>query len=91
MCALLICLPLVRSRLSHDFYEVFSGSKDMSLHGWRQLIEWSIDHSCMEPEMKIQIRSDWEARWQDFCEWIIAQHGHDADREWLSAWRATHR
>lgn len=36
-----------RSTLSHDFYQVFAGKSDMTLHGWRQLVEWSIEHSCL--------------------------------------------
>ncbi|KAH8888576.1 adenosine/AMP deaminase [Thozetella sp. PMI_491] len=71
---------LFRSRLSHDFYQVFAGSQDMSLHGWRQLIEWSFDHSCMEDDLKAQVRQDWEARWNDFCQWIVDTYQEDYRR-----------
>jgi adenosine deaminase CECR1 len=47
----------------------------MTLHGWRQLIEWSIEHSCMESELQKQIYTDWERRWDEFCEWIITEYG----------------
>lgn len=60
----------------------------MSLHGWRQLIEWSLDHSCMEPELQTRVRHDWERRWDTFCEWVIETYGHEAELAWLSTWRA---
>ncbi|KAK4166426.1 putative adenosine deaminase-related growth factor [Cladorrhinum sp. PSN259] len=56
-----------RSRLSHDFYQVMAGKSDMTLHGFRQLIEWSIEHSCMEPEVKAKVYIDWEKMWNYFC------------------------
>ena len=64
------------SRLSHDFYQVFVGKEDMTLHGWRQLIEWSIEHACMEEKLRKQVFDLWESRWTDFCEWIIRDYGH---------------
>ncbi|KAL2016930.1 hypothetical protein VTK56DRAFT_2847 [Thermocarpiscus australiensis] len=62
---------LFRSRLSHDFYQVLAGKSDMTLHGLRQLIEWSIEHSCMEPELKTEVRKDWEQMWDEFCLRIV--------------------
>ncbi|KAK4232459.1 putative adenosine deaminase-related growth factor [Podospora fimiseda] len=56
-----------RSRLSHDFYQIMAGKSDMTLHGFRQLIEWSIEHSCMESDVKQQVYQDWEKMWNHFC------------------------
>jgi adenosine deaminase CECR1 len=62
---------LFRSRLSHDFYQVMAGKADMTLHGLRQLVEWSLLHSCMEPELMHEVRRDWEKMWDDFCQRIV--------------------
>ncbi|KAK3945520.1 hypothetical protein QBC46DRAFT_403195 [Diplogelasinospora grovesii] len=69
---------LFRSRLSHDFYQVFAGKNDMTLHGWRQLIEWSIEHSCMqdgENGEKERVKAAWGEMWDRFCIWIIETYG----------------
>ncbi|KAK3316287.1 hypothetical protein B0H66DRAFT_604586 [Apodospora peruviana] len=66
---------LFRSRLSHDFYQTMAGKSDMTLHGWRQLIEWSIEHSCMELEMKAEVYGAWEKMWEGFCRWIDKEYG----------------
>lgn len=66
---------LFRSRLSHDFYQVFAGKTNMTLHGWRQLIEWSIEHSCMEKDLQAKVYSEWEKLWNKFCQWIVDEHG----------------
>jgi adenosine deaminase CECR1 len=68
---LLTHTPADRSRLSHDFYQIIAGKSDMTLHGLRQLIEWSIQHSCMEPKLMEEVRQSWEQKWKEFCEWII--------------------
>ncbi|GAB1315879.1 Adenosine deaminase domain-containing protein [Madurella fahalii] len=62
---------LFRSTLSHDFYQVLAGKSDMTLHGLRQLIEWSIEYSCMEPDLKTEVRAHWEKEWNDFCQRIV--------------------
>ncbi|KAK3292643.1 uncharacterized protein B0H64DRAFT_377148 [Chaetomium fimeti] len=62
---------LFRSRLSHDFYQVMAGKSDMTLHGLRQLVEWSIDHSCMEPKLMKEVRESWEEMWYEFCQEIV--------------------
>lgn len=63
-----------RSRLSHDFYQIMAGKSDMTLHGLRQLAEWSIEHSCLEDDRKAEVRSDWEAMWESFCRWIVKEY-----------------
>ncbi|KAK0708298.1 adenosine/AMP deaminase [Lasiosphaeris hirsuta] len=64
-----------RSRLSHDFYQAMAGKSDMTLHGWRQLIEWSLEHSCLEDDRRAKIRQEWETMWQNFCKWIVEEYG----------------
>ncbi|KAJ4293849.1 hypothetical protein N0V88_005363 [Collariella sp. IMI 366227] len=44
----------------HDFYQIMAGKPDMTLHGLRQLVEWSIEHSCMEPALMEEVRKSWE-------------------------------
>ncbi|KAJ0163656.1 Adenosine deaminase CECR1-A [Colletotrichum tanaceti] len=66
---------IFRSTLSHDFYQAMVGKTDMTLHGWRQLIEWSLEHSCMSEEELVVVREDWEKRWESFLDWVIAEYG----------------
>jgi adenosine deaminase CECR1 len=49
-----------------------AGKSDMTLHGLRQLVEWSIDHSCMEPDLMKEVRESWEKMWDDFCQRIVS-------------------
>lgn len=43
----------------------------MNLHGWRQLIEWSIEHASLDKEERRRLRDDmWKPRWDDFIQWI---------------------
>ena len=63
------------STLSHDFYQVMVGSKSMSLHGWRVLAEWSLEHSCMTPSEKSHVKKKWIDSWNEFCQWIIDEYG----------------
>lgn len=64
-----------RSTLSHDFYQVMIGRADMTLHGWRQLVEWSLQHSCMSTEERQGVLGKWELMWEEFLDWIIAEYG----------------
>jgi adenosine deaminase CECR1 len=48
-----------------------AGKSDMTLYGLRQLVEWSIDHSCMEDGLKKEVRQSWKAMWLVFCERIV--------------------
>ncbi|KAI1380431.1 Metallo-dependent hydrolase [Hypoxylon crocopeplum] len=56
---------LFRSTLSHDFYEVMVGNRNMNLYGWRQLAQWSIDHSCLNQDERERILVEWERRWKE--------------------------
>ncbi|KAJ8132417.1 hypothetical protein O1611_g1212 [Lasiodiplodia mahajangana] len=57
---------LFNSTLSHDFYEVMAGHRKINLYGWKQLARWSIEHSCLSPEERRRMLTEWEMRWQDF-------------------------
>jgi adenosine deaminase CECR1 len=43
-----------------------AGKRDMSLFGFRQLIEWSIKHSCMDPKTKRSVHEEWKEMWAEF-------------------------
>ncbi|KAK4190837.1 putative adenosine deaminase-related growth factor [Podospora australis] len=62
---------LFRSRLSHDFYQVIAGKADMTLYGLRQLIEWSIEHSCMDDAERKYVFDSWKEMWARFCQQIV--------------------
>lgn len=51
------------------------GSESMTLLGWKQLIEWSLEHSCMSPKELSDVRFEWTTRWKDFCQWILDEYG----------------
>jgi adenosine deaminase CECR1 len=55
------------------------GSTAMTLHGWRQLAEWSIEFSCLSDAEKAQAMFIFRREWQAFCEWTDAEFGAHAD------------
>ncbi|KAI0861261.1 hypothetical protein F4860DRAFT_476441 [Xylaria cubensis] len=59
---------LFQSTLSHDFYEVMAGHRNINLYGWKQLARWSIEHSCLNAEERRRALTEWEKRWQDFID-----------------------
>lgn len=43
----------------------------MNLHGWKQLSQWSIEHSCLTKE-EIERGKEIHAReWEGFCKWVV--------------------
>ncbi|KAI1742962.1 hypothetical protein F4680DRAFT_457033 [Xylaria scruposa] len=62
---------LFKSTLSHDFYEVMAGHRNINLYGWKQLARWSIEHSCLDSEERRRALAEWEKRWQDFIDALI--------------------
>ncbi|KAH8811980.1 adenosine deaminase family protein-like protein [Xylogone sp. PMI_703] len=64
-----------RSSLSHDFYQVMIGSNAMDLYGWKQLIIWSLEKSCMSDAERESVTREWEVRWDEFCQWIVKEYG----------------
>lgn len=63
------------STLSHDFYQVLTGSEEMDLMGWRVLIEWSFEYSCMSKEEKRERIEVFRGEWEEFCKDIIKKYG----------------
>ncbi|KAI9148671.1 Adenosine deaminase CECR1-A [Paramyrothecium foliicola] len=67
---------LFNSMLSRDFYQVLIGKADMTVYGWRQLIEWSIEHACMSEEERFSVFSAWEIKWDAWLQWVIQEYKH---------------
>lgn len=61
------------STLSHDFYQVMIGKSNMSLYGWKQLIEWSLQHSCLSKDEYASIHGEWDHQWDKFLDWVIQE------------------
>ncbi|KAI7279403.1 Metallo-dependent hydrolase [Hortaea werneckii] len=65
--------------LSFEFYQVMVGDTRMSVHGWKQLAQWSIQHSCLSEEEGKRAMEIFQRDWRDFCEWVVATYGEYAD------------
>ncbi|EHA48854.1 hypothetical protein MGG_00601 [Pyricularia oryzae 70-15] len=65
---------LFKSSLSHDFYQMFVGRSDTTIHGWKQLIKWSIEHACLTDDERIEVTKHWEELWVDFVHWLIEEY-----------------
>jgi adenosine deaminase CECR1 len=50
------------------------GSQLMAVHGWKQLIEWSIEYSCLTKGEQIIAKKMFEEQWEKFCKWIIEEY-----------------
>ena len=55
------------------------GDPNMSLHGWRQLVEWSIDFSCLTKEEQDNMRVIFRDDWENFCRMIVQEYGPFAE------------
>jgi len=55
------------------------GSPSMSIHGWRQLVEWSVEHSRLSLQDKEEARRILKREWEDFCLWVIEKYGAHAE------------
>jgi adenosine deaminase CECR1 len=51
------------------------GSPAMNIHGWRQLVEWSVEHSMLSLTQKLEAREILRREWEQFCAWIIEEYG----------------
>lgn len=56
------------------------GSEAMTLLGWKQLAKWSLEHSCMTPDEMAAVTTEWQSRWNAFCQWIVDEYS------WLEFW-----
>ncbi|GAB7356179.1 hypothetical protein MBLNU459_g6768t1 [Dothideomycetes sp. NU459] len=66
---------ILRSSLSHDFYQIMVGSPAMTLHGLRQLAEWSIEHACLSHAQKTKGFNIFAQDWNEFCVWVVKEYG----------------
>jgi adenosine deaminase CECR1 len=64
--------------LSYEFYQVMVGDTRMSIHGWKQLAEWSIEHSCLSDEEKKEAKKIYKEDWEVFCQWVVDAYGGEA-------------
>ena len=62
------------SSLSHEFYQVLVGDPRMTIHGWKQLAEWSIEHSCLTDSEITYGKKIHAKEWEDFCSWIVENY-----------------
>lgn len=51
----------------------------MSLTGWRQLAEWSIEYSCLTEAQKREGLNILRRKWEKFCEDINETYGKLAE------------
>ncbi|KAL5598631.1 hypothetical protein BROUX41_003446 [Berkeleyomyces rouxiae] len=72
---------IFQSSLTHDFYQAFIGQQNMSLHGLRQLAEWSIEHSVLSEQEKGELKKIWETQWNKFVQEGIKQYAHVLEGE----------
>ena len=63
------------SSLSHEFYQVMVGDPRMTIHGWKQLAEWSIEHSCLSTTQIAQGKEIHAREWEAFCKWVVSEYG----------------
>jgi adenosine deaminase CECR1 len=52
----------------------------MSVHGWKQLAEWSIEHSCLSEDDIKQAKAIFSQDWEQWCRWVVAEYKDFADR-----------
>ncbi|WPH02421.1 Hypothetical protein R9X50_00528500 [Acrodontium crateriforme] len=70
---------LFSSSLSHEFHQVMVGDPRMTIHGWKQLAEWSLEHSCLTAEEIGRALEIHRRDWEGFCEWVVETYGLFAD------------
>jgi adenosine deaminase CECR1 len=52
------------------------GKADMSIFGWKQLVLWSMEHSCLSESEREEVMQKWETLWVQFLEWVIQTYGN---------------
>lgn len=52
----------------------------MSLTGWRQLAEWSIEYSCLSDAQKAEGLDIHRRKWEAFCQDIVESYGAEAEK-----------
>ncbi|KAK3715985.1 hypothetical protein LTR37_006715 [Vermiconidia calcicola] len=66
------------SSLSDEFYQVIVGDPRMTVHGWKQLAQWSIEHSCLGADDMEKAKEIHARDWEEFCEWVVSEYGEHA-------------
>ncbi|KAF2774235.1 Metallo-dependent hydrolase [Teratosphaeria nubilosa] len=60
--------------LSYEFYQVMVGDTRMTIHGWKQLALWSIEHSCLTKQERERAFKIFESDWEEFCHNVVAKY-----------------
>lgn len=47
------------------------GDPRMSIHGWKQLAEWSIEYACLNETQKMEAKVTFHRDWEAFCHWVV--------------------
>ena len=55
------------------------GDPRMTIHGWKQLAEWSLEHSCLDHKQKQEAKKIHSRDWEQFCQWVVDEYGAYAD------------
>ena len=55
------------------------GDPRMNIHGWRQLAEWSLEHSCLSVEEIKQAKAIHAREWEGYCQWVVRTYKRYAD------------
>ena len=50
----------------------------MTVHGWKQLAQWSIEHSCLGADDMEKAKEIHARDWEEFCEWVVSEYGEHA-------------
>ncbi|KAK5163037.1 uncharacterized protein LTR77_010971 [Saxophila tyrrhenica] len=72
---------LFSSTLSYEFYQVMVGDPRMNIHGWKQLAEWSLEHSCLSPGEIHLAKGIYARQWEAFCQWVVDEYGWQQSKE----------
>ena len=57
------------------------GKADMGLFGWKQFIQWSLRHACLDVAEHDRIYRQWEQLWDKFIRWVIREYGNASPRD----------
>lgn len=55
------------------------GDPRMTVHGWKQLAEWSIEHSCLDPTDIKRAQEIFAKDWEAFCQWVVSTYGNESN------------
>lgn len=53
----------------------------MTLHGWKQLAQWSIEHSCISKEDVKRGKQIHAGEFEAFCKWTVEKYAEYESRE----------